>query len=568
MTAHSVHKVALLFIIFFVNTYIIYADGNSKYEHYFLLLDEEISRHSEYEARLDLQIKDLILQRSKVCDPEELYLINKLLYSKYETYICDSALRYLDENEKIALEVKNYEWLNETYLIRSNIYIQTGMLNAAVVEFDKIKFDYLSDPNKARYYSLKIYLLMQEKEVSGVSDLQKVQEYGMELAKYAVIGDESYIWALLWSYNKDDKNEKLIEYLEDEYEKNSNLNNPRAGNNALVLSRVYGAINEEDQRIKYLCLAASIGIKHVNRDPSALLETVSYLSQIGDSKRAYVYMEYVLKGQSFYPARVSSSQMAQYMKIIFEETQKINEDKQNKTSQFLFWLSVVIILLVIFLIIIAFSIRKMYFQKKSISDINIRLNNNICELSNAQSELIVSNQKINEAAEQILETNKKLKEANYIKEEYIGYLFSTCSNYINKLDEFRQSINRLIKVGKVDDVLRKTQPTNTYMNSEIKELNQTFDSTFLSIYPNFVNDLNSLLREEERYVIHSNDGLNTELRIFALVWLGIDSSSKIANLLHVSPQTIYNARMKMKNKAIADSDKFTELVYTLGRERV
>jgi DNA-binding CsgD family transcriptional regulator len=83
-----------------------------------------------------------------------------------------------------------------------------------------------------------------------------------------------------------------------------------------------------------------------------------------------------------------------------------------------------------------------------------------------------------------------------------------------------------------------------------------------------VDDFNLLLRKEERFVIPENEGLNTELRIFALVWLGINSSSKIANLLHLSPQTVYNARMKIKNKAIADNEKFAEIVRALGREKI
>ncbi|MDR1937190.1 MAG: DUF6377 domain-containing protein [Tannerellaceae bacterium] len=544
------------------------ANRNNKYEHYFLPLDTAISKQEEYRTILELQIQDLRLQRSRVEDINELYLMNKLLYAKYATYICDSALYYLGENEKLALEAKNDEWLNETCLDKCNIYIQTGMLSAASAEFQKINIDRMLPAHKALYYSLKIYLLLQESELLGTSNQQKVLEYGAELAKYASIDNESYIWALLWSYQGDDRNARLIEYLEKTYEKNIQSNNPRAGNNALVLSRIYGYQDNEEQRIKYLCLGALFDVKHVNRDPSALLELVSYLSQAGDSPRAYIYMDYVIKGQSFYPDRVRAVQMVQHMKRIFEETQIISEKERRAVSVYLLWLSVVVVLLIIFFVILVFSFRKLYRQKKNIFDINARLNENVSELSRTQNELILSNCKMQKITEEVLETNKKLKEANYIKEEYIGYIFSACSNYINKLDEFRQSINRKIKVGKVEEVLRATQPENSFMHNEVKELNQTFDSTFLSIYPDFVEDFNTLLRKEERIIIQGNKELNTELRIYALIWLGVNSSSKIANLLHVSPQTIYNVRMKIRKQALADNGMFVDEVRALGREKL
>lgn len=550
------------------NLHAIRVHAVNKYEAYFQPLDTAILQHAGYVQVLESQIQNLRSQRNQTNDINEIYLINKLLFSKFQTYICDSALYYLEENKRISLQANKQEWLNETYLDKCNVYIKTGMLSAATDEFEKIKIDDMPASFKARYYSLKVYLLEQERVLSGSSDQEKILEYGRELMKYATINEESYVWGLLWSYQGEDKNLKLIEYLEKEYEKNSRLNNPRAGNNALVLSRVYRNMGDEDMQMRYLCLGALWDVKHVNRDPSALLELVSYLSQIGDSRRAYVYLNYILDGQSFYPDRVRASQMTQYMKRIFEETQTVNEYERQKTTTYLHWLSFGIILLILLFVVLGYVVYKLSLQKKNISEINTRLNENIAELSRTQNELILSNRKMQKATDEILETNKQLKEANYIKEEYIGYIFSTCSNYINKLDEFRQTVNRKIKAGQIEDTIRLTQPTNSFMHDEIKELNQTFDSIFLSIYPDFVDDFNLLLREEERFVLQDNEGLNTELRVFALVWLGINSSSKIANLLHLSPQTVYNARMKIKNKAITDSDNLPEKVRSLGREKI
>lgn len=568
MKIHYRHKIALTALICFLSFFAAIANQKNKYEHYFLPLDTAIGMHEEYKKILEMQILDLRLQRSRTKDYSELYLLNKLLYEKYNTYICDSALCCLEANERLALETKNQEWLIETYLNKAGIYIQTGMLSAASAEFEKINLAHVSPTYKPKYYSLKVYLLEQESELLGTSNQQKIQEYGTELMKYADKDESAYIWALLWGYHGDDKNEKVVENQKKEYEKNSSLNNLRAGNNALILSKTYGQMDNEEQKVKYLCLAALSDVRHVNRDPASFLDLVSYLSQTGDSRRAYTYMDYILQGQSFYPDRVRAAQMTQHMKRIFEETQAISERERHTISVYFLCLSIVVVLLIILFIILVFSLKKLHRRKKDISHMNARLSENVDELSRTQNELIESNHKMQQVNEDVIEINKRLKEANYIKEEYIGYIFSACSNYINKLDEFRQSINRKIKAGKVDEVLRITQPENSFVHNEVKELNQTFDSTFLSIYPDFVEDFNTLLRSEERFVIHGNEALNTELRIYALVWLGISSSSKIANLLHVSSQTVYNARMKIRNKALAGNDKFAEEVRALGREKL
>jgi len=541
--------------------------ASNDYEHFFGSLDSAISQHKEYESVLQVQINTLKSERSRVNTSGDIYLINKLLASKYANYICDSALVYLSENEKIAILENKKNWLHDIHLERGHIYIQTGMVNAAAAELDRINVEEANDSDKAKYYALKIYLLEQESTFTGNSNPQKVLEYGTELMKYTAIDDESYIWGLLWSYQGDDKNERIIGYLKKEYEKNLLANNQSAGNNALVLARTYEEANNEEERIRYLCLAALSDVKHVNRDPSALLDLVSYLSSVGDSHRAYVYLNYILQGQSYYPARASGAHMAQHMKKIFEETRLRSEQEKHKTFIYMLWLSVAMILLIISFIITILFIRKSNRQKKSISEMNEQLKSNLSVLSKTKEDLIESNQKMKNMTGQIIEANVQLKESNSIKEEYIGYIFSACSNYLTKMDEFRQNINRKIKTGKVEEALRMTQPTNTFLNNEIKALNQTFDSTFLSIYPDFVKDFNLLLRKEEQVILHGNEEMNTELRIYALVWLGISSSSKIASLLHISAQTVYNARMKMRNKAIIEGDLFAEAVRALGRKK-
>ena len=179
-------------------------------------------------------------------------------------------------------------------------------------------------------------------------------------------------------------------------------------------------------------------------------------------------------------------------------------------------------------------------------------------------ELSLAHTKLAEVNEQLKEANAQLRESNYVKEEYIGYVFAICSNYISKLDEFRKNINRKIKAKQFDEVKVLTD-TPTMAQNELKEFYHNFDAIFLHVYPDFVDDFNALLQPEERIVLKEGELLNTELRIYALVRLGIGDSVKIAEFLHCSPQTVYNNRLKPRNKAIIPKEEFASTVMGLGK---
>ena len=97
----------------------------------------------------------------------------------------------------------------------------------------------------------------------------------------------------------------------------------------------------------------------------------------------------------------------------------------------------------------------------------------------------------------------------------------------------------------------------------MKELYANFDHAFLNIYPTFVEEFNTLLRIEERYPVMFDKSLNQELRVFALIKLGIKDINKIAVFLHYTPRTVYNYRSKIKSKALNTDEDFEEKVKLL-----
>ena len=179
------------------------------------------------------------------------------------------------------------------------------------------------------------------------------------------------------------------------------------------------------------------------------------------------------------------------------------------------------------------------------------------------NELSETNKQLSDTNEQLRHAIIHLNDSNRVKDEYIGKFLSICSEYIDKLDNYRIKINRKLKANQHTDLLRMTG-SEQLKEDELKELLDNFDAVFMHLFPTFIDEFNALLRPEEHIMPSGKSLLNTDLRIFALIRLGIDESSKIAEFLHYSPNSIYAYRARIKNKAAGNREDFEQLVKEIG----
>ena len=175
-----------------------------------------------------------------------------------------------------------------------------------------------------------------------------------------------------------------------------------------------------------------------------------------------------------------------------------------------------------------------------------------------------TNQTLKQLNEQLASVNNDLSEANAVKEEYIALFLSMCSDYIEKLKAMQRSVRRKLSQGKSAE-LEKELSSSSLMDEELNNFYEMFDNAFLNLYPNFVEEFNALLKPESNIKPKGGGRLNTELRIFALIRLGITDSSRIASLLRYSVNTIYNYRARTKNNALTDRDTFEDRLMTIGK---
>lgn len=535
----------------------------AKYQPYLQMVDSALEHQQEYVAQLEEQISVLRNQLHTTLGDEQRYVLCDLLSQKFYYLNSDSALHYLAQKEALAEKYQRADWKNEVLLSRGNLYTQIGLLTRGESDLHAIDPQELEASQRGQYYSMCIFLETQKSRLSGTPS-QLSTQFADSLQKYAPYADDmSQYWSLFFTYQGADRSQKLLEFITQIYQRLHQEKSPISGRAAFMAAANYGEAGDEDRWMEYLCRSAADNICFVNRDHSALLSLISYLIEQDDVERAYRYMDYIMQVQQEYPDNVRSSQMGQYMEQIYTATQRLTERQQRITRQYLYALAALLLVLLAALFLLVRSLRRQRRQQTALSDANAQLSESITRLTETQHQLQESHQ-------QVSEVNRQLGAANYIKEQYIGSLFSTCSEYINKLDSFRQDINRKLKAGQVEDVLRQTRADNSKTRDEVKELNKTFDATFLSIYPDFVADFQTLLNDEEPLATPKN-GLNTELRIYALVWLGISSSVKIAELLHLSTQTVYNARQKMRSRSLqpcATAEEFAAIVQALGRGKI
>lgn len=333
--------------------------------------------------------------------------------------------------------------------------------------------------------------------------------------------------------------------------------------NAYVLSRLYEKQDDTDNRIRYLAISAICDVMTANKDIASLQELGRLMLNRGDIDRASSYVSFCQRQAQDYHNRVRAFTLANLEKQIREEYGKRDSSQRLTMHLYLWILGALLLLMVAGIIVIIMKNRKLNDSRIRLSNLNKEMEGNIAELTSLREAQYDANTKLQEMNVELLNVNRQLRDSNIIKEEYVGQMFYICSDYINKLEAFRKDVSRKLKVGHLD-ALKDLVESSSMVQNELKEFYRSFDTIFLNLFPDFVANFNKLLRPDEQIVLSEGELLNTPLRIYALVRLGITDSVKIAALLHCSSQTVYNNRLRIRNKAIIPKDKFAETVRNLG----
>lgn len=532
-------------------------------------LDSLVVEKETFVVAKEKRIEELRKMEKKVQTEEEQYWMNKLFYEEYMVYDSDSALSYIHKNLDIAQRLNNLQWVAQWKIEQSFISSATGFLKEGLDLLNEIKVENLSSYAKTDYYGQMMYLYSHYGQYSGENSSQtalyNIQEKSYRDSVYFHIpGDHSlYLWYRGWQSKGTPQAAEVRDQLSHVLA-TSKFNSRPDAMNSYILAQLYKEENKEEEFLRYLILSSMADIRSANHDIASLEELGKILYEKGEIDRGYSYLNYCLSCAQLYKNRIRMIGISSALDAIHKTYEQRNKKQEADLRRYLLIVSMLSLVLLAAIFFIALQMKRLKDSRKKLNVANQALNDHVDELELAHVQLAEANNQLQSLNGQLLEANNKLTESNYVKEEYIGYVFNICSSYISKLDEYRKNINRKIKAGMVEEVKKMTDASSLASN-ELKEFYANFDAIFLHIYPDFVSDFNALLQPDKQIIPKEGELLNTELRIYALVRLGISDSVKIAEFLHCSAQTVYNNRLKTRSKAIVPRENFAEIVKSLGK---
>ncbi len=541
-------------------------------------LDEMIERPEQWEDMKSYKIIQLHKKEASVRNNEERYEINKKLFEEYSVFNADSAVSYAMRNKEIAKTEGNVEKMILWDINRSFALAVTGLLKESQDIIDSIDLSKLPVNLSPLYFNQLAYLYSHFGQYQGKDRISPSNYYEISKAyrdstySHAKASDELYLWYKAWaSENREGEN---LERMKDElrqYVDSSYMTTRKDAMLAYALSNLYKISNDKENQIKYLAISAICDIRTSNKDIASLEELGKLMLEANEIDRAYSYINFCQRQARSFNNRIRSLSLSHVEKEIREYYSERDARQQRTLHAYVVLLSVLSLILIGAVFIIINRNKRLSDSRQSLSEVNDRLKDNIKELTGlreaqeaANLKLHEMNKKLKGMNQRLSDVNIKLKESNHIKEEYVGQMFYICSEYINKIEDFRKEVLRRIKAGQTGE-LQKEVMSPTMVQAELKEFHHYFDTIFLNIFPDFVKDFNKLFRPEDQIILKDGELLNTSLRIYALVRLGITDSVKIAALLHCSPQTVYNNRLKIRNKSIIPKEEFANRVKTLGK---
>ena len=340
--------------------------------------------------------------------------------------------------------------------------------------------------------------------------------------------------------NMNGKQGAALALLKTYYEKSAK-NNPDRARMEYLMSELYLAKGDTVNAKHYLILSSITDIGNAKKVYMSLQRLAMILYKQGDIERAYNYITCALEDINFGKARYRILDIVQYLPII----NAANNLRVTKNKTRIIYLSLLLFALTSMLVVAL-----IFINKKNI------------KLVKAQQSLEEQNKCLHEMTNDLAQMNRQIKESNHIKEEYIGLLFNICSEYISRQEDQRKALVRIVKTGQMFEVAKVVYSQSSALD-ELKSFMDQFDTIFLSIFPRFVEVFNQDLNPQETISQKEGELLTPELRIYALIRLGIADNSKIANFLHYSLQTVYNYRMKIRNKLIVSEKELLAHLYNI-----
>ncbi|MDM1552494.1 DUF6377 domain-containing protein [Empedobacter falsenii] len=509
-------------------------------------LDRTMKNRVEYDLKKEKTLLNFKKELSSEKNELRKYNLMNDIIKEYIPYQLDSALFYMNKNLHLSSKFSDKKYIDKVKIDLAGVLSSTGNYKESVDMLNSIDESNLDEVTKNQFYHESMWTYYRLFFYSPLPDSKKI--YGQLYNDYM-----NKLLARL------DKNSTFyLSIIERVYREKNDIENSIATNNELLKRNSIGtrefsmiafsqalnyrSLGDIEAEKKFLTLSSISDIKASVKDNAATTELALILFKQGDLERAHHNINFAFEDAAFFNSKLRFVSISNILPII-DKAYETEIHKKNKKLQ------ISLIVISILSLVVLFTSFYIYKQYRN--------------LVIARKKLEEVNNKLKQINKELSDSYDKISEINQVKEHYIASLLINNSENIDSLDVYGKTVIKLIVSKKTDELLKVTKSKN-FLDKELAKFYYNFDSIFLSIYPDFVEKFNLLLVDEEKILLKQNELLNTELRIFALIRLGINDSSKIAKILRYSVTTIYNYRVKTKNKTKINRDEFEKEIMKIG----
>ena len=527
-------RYAVIFLFLFSLTFLSNASKTVSVDSLSYYLNKQLLFDQQKEERINV-IKTKIGQTQY--NDTLLYSLYNNLFTEYRSYIYDSAFVCVTNLLDISYTLNDLDKVTSSSIKMGFCYLSSGLFKEAFDILETINVNGCSDLTKIEYYICKSRLYYDLADYNNSEVFRsRYNEKGNEILDSAIVllpVATSRYWSTVGLRRMKSNNDRGAI---DAFRKMIDMREYTEHDLAIATSSIaylYSLQGKMKEAKQYFIQAAIADVKSSTKEAVALKNLAQIVYDEGDVEHAVKYIHRALEDASYYSAKHRQLEIGYILPIIEEERTNLVEKQKDRIGLVLIFSFTLLVLL-----IVAFSI--IWMQLK-------RLN---------QAKQII--QKTND---DLVLLNSNLMEANKIKEEYIGYFFNQSSEFIDKLETLQKWVKRKVAARQYDDLNNIHKQADAMQEREA--LYTRFDRIFLKLFPDFVNEFNELLKSGEQIHLKKNELLNTDLRIYALMRLGIHDNEQIAQFLGYSVNTIYTYKTKIKNKALNTNEEFKEKIMSI-----
>ncbi|MBE8714113.1 DUF6377 domain-containing protein [Sphingobacterium hungaricum] len=472
----------------------------------------------------------------------EAYRINNQLIKEYEKFQIDSAISLVRNNVVLAKAINNLDYLNESNLKLAGLFSSAGKYIESQDILNQLNRQSLNTDLLPLYFSTLTEFCSHYGQSSNNASYFKLSEIYRD-SLLNVLNESSLRYQLIIATkklydNQIDEAEKILKQQLD-------LTNDTMSERALagyLLGVIAKNRNDLKSQLHYFSISAITDMRLAITDNASFQSLALAFYENNDIDRAYQYIDEAINDAIFCNVRYRTIESTTFYPLINAAFQEKERKEKLLLISFLSTISLLSILLF-------GGIIKVNIQKK--------------KLKIVREELFNTNQELKLLNVHLQESNNSLSEASQIKEIYITQFFEICSSYIEKHETYRNGLYKYVLNNDLAH-LKKELKRDNFVKSELDELYKNFDVIFLNLYPSFISEFKELLQPDQKIIPDTSEFLNTELRIYALIKLGISDTTKIARFLRCSLQTVYNYRVKVRGNALQSKDEFEKSVLLIG----